>query len=324
MKLIIRFAILGIFASVNVFATQVDVDVALESGNIELAEQAFNTLSEAEQSSVQGQISQARILYGKDETKASYDLLESLLDDHEQNVELQYQFGLSAVTMAQQASIFSKFGYAKDGLHAWENAVMLDPQHAEALSGLIGFHLAAPSIVGGDTDEAVRYANMLIKSEPVRGYAQLAVVYWQTEKPELAEQTLAKGISNYPQSSQLYFTRAISKFQVEDWVAVRSDLNSAIQYSESEDERNQALYQLGKLSVESGEQLEVGVGAFQQILAMEEPYQLDWSRYRLAQLYVQNEQLAEARSLLSEVDVSNNSDLKKRVSILRKKIKKLS
>lgn len=320
MKRFVNFILCSCLLPFSLLASYEDVNEALESGNIVLASQAFAALSSAEKSRYPGPLQKARLLLAEGEVETAYDLLEPLVEEHAQDVELQYNFGLSAILMASQANIFRKMGFAKKGLRAWEAAIKLDPEHVDSLSALIGFYTGAPSIVGGDTDKALELALVLKTVAPERGVIELTNFYWETDQTALAEQTMAQGIEDFPHSSQIYFMRAISHYENQNWASIRLDLTQAMENAATDEEQNQALYQLGKLSVESGENISVGIDAFQKLLAQDIPYQTGWSKYRLSQLYLLNGQPAEAKTLISQIDVSNNSELKKRVKQLKTKL----
>ncbi|NRA62102.1 MAG: hypothetical protein HRU25_14625, partial [Psychrobium sp.] len=127
--------------SSTVFASVDEVNKALNDNKLDKAQHAFSALDLQTRQSIAGKILQARLLFKQQNTEQSYDTLEDLAQQFPNNVALQYQFGLSAMIMAQKASIFSKMGYAKDGRKAWEKTVKNDPKHLPALNGLVSFHL---------------------------------------------------------------------------------------------------------------------------------------------------------------------------------------
>lgn len=199
---------LALSAAMNItsYADTSLVATALENDDVKAAEIAFNGLSLEDKQSIEGQIFSGRIFLQKDKTEEAFDYFEELRDDHTENSDVNYYLGVSAVsavTMAQKASIFSKLGYAEDFLEAMEKTLKLKPNHEDALNTLIGFHLGAPSIAGGDTDKALTYAKQLQSFNKEQGYEQLANVYWQTEKADLAEQTLLEGLKEFPESARV-------------------------------------------------------------------------------------------------------------------------
>ncbi|MDO6445184.1 tetratricopeptide repeat protein [Colwellia sp. 1_MG-2023] len=315
------------FAMTLSFASYADFSVvndALEAGDPVAAEQVFTQLSKKDKASVQGQVLAGRIMLDNGESEEAFEHFEALRDDHRENVEVNYYLGLSAVIMAQKASIFSKLGYAEVFLEAMEKTIALQPDHIDALNTLIGFHLAAPSIAGGDTEKALTYANQLKKVDAEQGIEQLANVYWQTEKAALAEQTLQKGLEKFPESASLYFTRATSYMKNKAWGKARDDLNLAIKYASNDKDKSRALYQQGKTSAESGEEIELGIRALSQALPLAEKAYKPWIEYRLTQLYIQNKNFTKAKDTLSMINTSEDDDLKSKVKKLKKKLKKLT
>ena len=151
--------------SVSFIATANDTAIlekALTDNNPIIAEQAYKLLNKSYQNSIDGQVLYARLLFRQDKTEDSYDLLEQLSEDNKDNADIAYYFGRSSIVMAQKVSIFSKLSYASDALDAWKHALALHPNHIDTLSGLIGFHIGAPSIAGGDIEQALIYSKTLI------------------------------------------------------------------------------------------------------------------------------------------------------------------
>lgn len=316
---------LSIFASWS-FASYADFSVvvsALDADDVTAAEQAYTTLTADEKASIQGQILNGRILLKNDETEDAFDYFEALRDDNTENVDVNYYLGMSAVIMAQKASIFSKLGYAEDFLEAMEKTIALQPDHIEALNTLIGFHLAAPSIAGGDSDKALSYANQLKKVDEVKGFEQLANVYRKTEKTALAERTLQEGLEKFPESSSLYFSRATAYMSEKNWDKARADLSLAIKFADSDEDKSSALYQQGKTSAESGEEIELGINALTQAIPLADQDYKPWIEYRLAQLYIHNNNFSKAKDAISSINIGEDDDLKSKVKKLKKKLKKL-
>jgi hypothetical protein len=324
LKSLLMKVILPLSLASNAMATEADVTAALDKHHTAIAAKAFAQLSLDEKSSVQGQLLQSRLMFQQHKNEASYDLLKPLISDKTTDVALLYHFGKSAMVMAQEVSFFSKLSYVKAGLKAWYQGLALDKDHGNTLAGLVRFHLTAPKIGGGDLDEALKYALVLKGVEPERGYAQLANVYDKKEQPKQVSQLLNQGIAELPKNFRLYFDRGLNYAIEKKWSLAAKDWQQALINATTEDEQREALYQLGKLSDESGEQLKLGMEALQRLLAIEAPTSIDWiekwGKYRLASLYVKNKQLTHAKTLIAQIDVSTDSDLKKIVNKLRRKI----
>ncbi len=309
--------------SITSYADTALVTYSLENDDVKAAEIAFNELSLEEKQSIAGKIFSGRILLQKDKAEEAFDYFEELRDDHTENSDVNYYLGVSAVIMAQKASIFSKLSYAADFLEAMEQTLQLKPDHEGALNTLIGFHLGAPSIAGGDTDKALTYARQLQSFNKEQGYEQLANVYWQAEKANLAEQTLLEGLKEFPESAALYLTRASAYIKDEAWDKARVDLNLATKYAKNDEEKSRALYQQGKVSAESRQEIRLGIESLIQAIPLANEQYKPWVEYRLAQLYIHNKELDKAQSYITKINVGEDDDLKSKINKLKKKLNKL-
>lgn len=325
MKKTVLTLLISASLSFTALAASQSVNDALEVGDLKAAEQAYRQLSTMEKSSLEGQILSGRLLIENNDTKDAFDLFEQLQKENTEHVDIHYYLGVSAVVMAQKASIFSKLGYAKDFLKAMEKTITLKPDHLDALNTLVGFHLGAPSIAGGDEDKALQYAQQIQHYDGEQGAVQLAKVYWQTENNTLAEQTINKALESYPKSSQLYFSWALAMSQQEKWEVSHQHINKALELAMSDEEKSQALYQQGRLATLSGLHLKQGIESLEQVvLSGDNPHiNVEWGQYRLAQLYVKNNQLQLAKKILNEININDDDDnLKSHVKKLNKKVKK--
>ncbi len=134
---------------------------------------------------------------------------------------------------------------------------------------------------------------------------------------------ISEGLKKYPESGKLYFARATKNMSDEAWSKARPDLAQAIRFSSDDDEKSRALYQQGKASAESGEEIELGIDVLTQALPLADEQYEPWVKYRLAQLYVHGKQLAKAKESLASIDIGDDDDLKSKVKKLKKKLKKL-
>jgi len=313
---------LSIGLTLPTIASQQAINEYLKKDDLKAAEVAFELLNNQEKQSISGQVLKGRLMLANDKTKDGFDFFEELSEQQPTNIDVFYYWGLSSVEMAQKASIFSKLGYAESYLDAMGKVIELNPNHIDALEHLIGFHLGAPSIAGGDTDKAVEYANRVKELDEESGYTNLARIYQKTDKAELANKILDEGLRKFPQSSQLFIVQAQGDIEQEKWLDAHESLASAITFSSTNDEKERALYNQGKTSTKSGLKLEQGIKALEQIITDPNSDYFSWGQYRLAQLYVKNGQAVQAKELLAKVDTSEDDDLKKKVKKLKKRVKR--
>jgi tetratricopeptide (TPR) repeat protein len=105
-------------------------------------------------------------------------------------------YGLSA----QKAGLFSKLGFARKCLAAYEKGVALDPQSVSARHALFDFYRTAPAIVGGGLDKARAQAQEIQKLDVVRGTLALVEVSVADEKYEEAFATLEDFRRSHPET----------------------------------------------------------------------------------------------------------------------------
>ena len=103
-------------------------------------------------------------------------------------------YGEKAVT----ASIFKRFGHARNTKKAMEKVIALDPDHIEARFYLIRYHLEAPGIVGGKKEEAQNLADQIKMRDPIRGYAEQAEIYRSRDELDKVEQELRTALEKAP------------------------------------------------------------------------------------------------------------------------------
>jgi tetratricopeptide (TPR) repeat protein len=105
-------------------------------------------------------------------------------------------YGLST----QKAGLFSKPGFARKCLAAYEKGVALDPQSVNARYALFNFYRSAPAIVGGGVDKARTQAQEIQKLDVVRGTLALAELSVADKKYEEAFEALENLRRSHPEA----------------------------------------------------------------------------------------------------------------------------
>lgn len=232
-------------------------------------------------------------------------------------------------SLAQQASIFSAPGLAKDGLALLEQSYKLDPKDDKTLTTLIGFYGNAPGIVGGDEEKALEIAEKWQQDNPVAGGLAKVNLLRKEERYEEAEKLLQQLASENPEHASINATLANKASKDEDYPLALSYLNKAVEHSEDISTKYGYLYEIGRLTAEHKQEAKQGITALNEYIAFyegSEDARLAWAKARLAKIYLNNQQKELASQLLLAVKPAAEEDknLKKELKKLNKLLKSLA
>lgn len=185
-----------------------------------------------------------------------------------------------------QVSIFSKLGVAHKIRAAYQKAVQLAPDNADARLSLIIYYIVAPGIAGGSTAQAKKQIAVLAKMDAVKAdhaNATLALANKDIPKAEGllrdAARTDNSGDSDYELGlllmSQKHYAEAIGVF--EDGI-------------QKAPENSKNYYQVGHTAVLGKIHVQAGIGDLQKYLSMPHDWHPEtptykWAHYRLGMLY---------------------------------------
>lgn len=245
--------------------------------------------------------------------------------------------------MAAQAgnSTIWALSYAGKALASFEQAVVLDPQHHQYRLALASFHFAAPSIAGGNLDEAWRQVEALKAIDPFHAM-QLELTFWAADDDKTRYQALVvDALQRYPLDPRLLFRLGMSAQNAKDYSQSQQHFSACIDddtidsalanpqitvYPDTAEmmelARLNCLYQIGRTAVLSETDLETGITALQQYLQVENLHRShaphDWARLRLAALHLLAQQPDQARLLLAQVKPSDDAMKKEHKALSRK------
>lgn len=142
------------------------------------------------------------------------------------------QLGHAYGISAQKAGLFAKLGFAKKCKAAYDKAVQLDPANINARWSLMEYCRQAPGIIGGGMDQAYVQAEAIKQLDARRGRSAYARLYTADKK--------------YAEAFALY---------------------DEVLWEKPDD--GDALYNVGRLAAQSGEQLERGLAALRKLLTQQ-------------------------------------------------------
>ena len=270
---------------------------------------------------------------------------EQFIQDYSGNYKA-YHTHASVMGAQASSSIFSALGYAKKAKKSLEKAVEIAPEEVAVYQALMQFHLMAPSIAGGDLDEATALAQTISKLDATEGHFALAKVYLEKDKQAEAEAIFASLIDDdsthirarvelgsfylgNEQYAASYDTllplsdtdvTAVSKADTEAWDTYQKR-KASLMYGK---------YRLGQVAVESGEYTTSGIDALKSYL---EDYQVttidteglpgaNWAQLRLAELLLNADKVNEAQNLVETIKEDSDERFAKTLKKIKKALKK--
>lgn len=255
----------------------------------------------------------AKAMYSLQDTEALDSWMEQLLKDNPTHAQLHYIAALNKFNLAQEASIFSAAGYAKDGLALLKQAVALDPNDLEIQSGLIGFYSGAPSIAGGDEKEAQRLADAMFAKHPAQGSVQKAILLLADDQEDEAKALIEQQLATQPQDVDLLEMKATILTKQNQDKAAFELYEQAANLAQKSKDKYPNLYQVGRLAAAKQQDASKGIAALEQYINFyqdSDDRQLHWAKLRLAQIHFARKDFDKANGLVQQLRSEKNEQEK--------------
>jgi tetratricopeptide (TPR) repeat protein len=169
---------------------------------------------------------------------------------------------------AQKASLFSKLSWAKKCRTSWEKAAVLDPANAEVQFELTRYFIVAPGIAGGSVEKATEQAAKLMLLDPVQGWITRGMIADHEKKPADAELAYKKAMETDTKGVQGTIALAGWYARQNRWDDARAIFDKKLAANPQD---TFSMYQLGRLALLSGQNLEKGVSYFDRFLMAPAP-----------------------------------------------------
>jgi len=203
-----------------------------------------------------------------------------------------FKYGGAMGMKALEISRIRALTYISDIKYHFERAADLDPKHIEVRWALIEFYIQLPGIIGGSERKALQYANELSKISTVDGYLAKGYVAEFSGRSKDAEIYYKKAI-DYG-GSLTSFEKLSSLYEKNNQPKEAMD---TISRSFKVHKRNQLNYQIGKISAQYSLDPELGINSLETYIknySVKDGVPKDWAYFRLAQIYKNMGQRAEA------------------------------
>ncbi|MES2697613.1 MAG: tetratricopeptide repeat protein [Verrucomicrobiota bacterium] len=205
-----------------------------ERGKSVEAQAAFDAIAAADPKNHVAQLHLGLLALRRDDTEKAIAHLERAIALSPNNGDSHKALGDACGRSAQKASVFKQLGFAKRCVASYERAVALAPDRVDYRLSLFEYYYRAPGIVGGGRDKALAEAATIKKLDDLGGRILFARVAIDDKKiPE-----------------------AFAQFE-EVLTTAPDDYN--------------ALYQIGRLSALTGQQLDRGLATLRRCLELTPP-----------------------------------------------------
>lgn len=259
----------------------------LESKDYKKAQSLFEQLANSPEFQIKAKFGLARVAFFTKELDDAEELIEEVLEKSSETPEHLFLAGRVAGQQAQNASIFTKMGYAKDAKKYFEKAQAVDPNHQGALIGLIRFHQQAPSMAGGDEEQIPGLLDRLRNLDKREAFNIEAPGLLKDGHKDKVISLYKAALESEDETCNFKFGFALMLAQVEMYIPALSELDTLSEETckESPEVLNMKLYQVGKLAAESNSQLDRGLDSMSRYASLEQNESSippDWVAFRIA------------------------------------------
>ena len=137
-----------------------------------------------------------RINTWEGDIEAAFDWFEKAVKADPETADYQYWLGMMYGARAQRASIFGKPGKARRARKAFEEAVRLDPDHLDARTKLLEYHLFAPGILGGKKERALEQARAIESRNPMEGHLAWGLIHAKEKARDRREKAYLAAVAS--------------------------------------------------------------------------------------------------------------------------------
>jgi tetratricopeptide (TPR) repeat protein len=247
-----------------------------------------------------------RIAFDKKEYDDAVDYFEEATEVNNKSDEYFTWLGDTYGTIAKDANVVRQGFLAPKMKSAWESAITLDSKNVNARMSLIQYYLQAPGFMGGSVDKAKEMAMQIMKITPALGHRSMGNIYYSEKKFNEAEKEYIEMVK-----ADATFTPSLANFYMN-----QKQYDKAFCIFDESLKKNPSdminVYQIGRTSAISGQQLDRGEKCLRQYLTYtpkeNEPSHAG-ANMRLAQIFEKRGNKTEAKKLY-ETSLKQDNSLK--------------
>lgn len=237
-----------------------------------------------------------RIAMANDDADKAIEWYEKAASLDETNSSYQFWLAQAYLKKIQTVSFMERGALAPKAKESLEKAVELNPENVDALVYLGSYCLNAPPVAGGSVKKAAEYAEQVKILDPSRGHPLMAQVFVKNKDYESAEKEYMALLEMNRHDADSHYQLGFFYQTAEWWDKASAAFEKAL---EIEPKHMNALYQMGRTGVFSGENLNRAAECLKLYLTLEPgpgSPTLGNAHWRLGMIYEKqgNEDLAKA------------------------------
>ena len=169
---------------------------------------------------------------------------------------------------AMSSSVFTKMSWAKKCRESWEKAVAIDPAFLDARNELLRYYLMAPGIAGGSVEKAREQAARIAVVDATQGHVARGRIAEHEKDLAGAEAAYRKAAESDPKATTGPIALAVFYGGQKRWGEARAIFEKRLAADPND---ATAVYQLGRVALFSGEEMEKGLALFDRYVTLPVP-----------------------------------------------------
>lgn len=261
---------------------------------ITLAIFAFLTANEI------GDIKKGELLYKNGKFEEAVEHFEKMEEKIKDSSVLYLWIAKSYLANINNVSFFSKAMYSSRIQENLKLSIEKDPKNLEARIYMAQYKFNAPSIGGGDKDEAWKQVEEITSISPVKGHEIKGQFYSQEKRYDEALIEYSKISELEPDNTHIHYLKGVMYQQMKKYDKAFEEFETALKKDRMALE---SLYQIGRTAVFSGINLDRGIEALTEYLKYEPDKTLPQHEsvyWRLAMIYQIKKDIPRAKEMISK------------------------
>jgi len=242
-------------------------NAALQAGEADKALGLLSSLPSSGPGAAEGHNLACRVRLTLEQWDAAADECEQAVRLDSQNSDYSLWLGRAQGQKASRASFMTAFSLAKRTRAEFEEAVLLNPKNAEALSDLGDFYRQAPGVVGGGVDKAQQVAEKLDKISAARAAVLRGQIAEQQKDYAGAEEQYKKAVAADPRPAGEWVSLASFYARRKQLTEMETAIHSAVSAAQKDKHSSVPLFDAAGLLTENKRDPQLAATLLEQYLA---------------------------------------------------------